>query len=39
MTSAWRRHHADGTATADGDASRFRRRLLDGLAASIVEKG
>jgi AcrR family transcriptional regulator len=34
-----RHRSADRTAPADDDAGGFRRRLLDGLAASIVEKG
>jgi AcrR family transcriptional regulator len=32
-------HHAESSAAADEDTSGFRRRLLDGLAASIVEDG
>jgi AcrR family transcriptional regulator len=39
VTTVRQRRHPDGTASADDDASGFRRRLLDGLAASIVEKG
>lgn len=39
-TSMLRRSGADDPATArDGDTGEFRRRLLDGLAASIADKG
>jgi AcrR family transcriptional regulator len=39
MTTVRRRRPADSTATADDDAGGFRGRLLDGLAASIVDQG
>jgi AcrR family transcriptional regulator len=39
VTTVRHRRHPDRTAPTDDGASGFRRRLLDGLAASIVEKG
>lgn len=39
MTAVRQRRHAGGTAPAEGGAGGFRQRLLDGLAASIKEKG
>ncbi|MCO6010778.1 TetR/AcrR family transcriptional regulator [Actinoallomurus purpureus] len=39
MTTVRHRRHPDRTAPTDDGAGGFRRRLLDGLAASIVEKG
>jgi AcrR family transcriptional regulator len=39
MTTVRHRRHPDRTATTDDGAGGFRQRLLDGLAASIVEKG
>jgi AcrR family transcriptional regulator len=39
VTTVRRRRPEDGTATAHDSAGGFRRRLLDGLAASIADKG
>jgi AcrR family transcriptional regulator len=39
VTTVRLQRRADRTATADDDAGRFRQRLLDGLAASIAERG
>jgi AcrR family transcriptional regulator len=39
VTAAWRRCRAEQTPTTYNDQDGFRQRLLDGLAASIVEQG
>ncbi len=39
VTTVRQQHAAEPTATANEDADEFRQRLLDGLAASIVEDG
>jgi len=39
VTTVRRQRHAERTAAADEDTGRFRQRLLDGLATSIVEDG